>query len=283
MKIDSHHHVWDLAIHPQDWMQGPEFDPIRQNFSMQDLREQSSGTGVEKFVVVQTVINYKETPDLLDLALQDSMIAGVVGFLRMDSADAISHLDIFQAHPGAKYLVGIRDAAHHYPDPEYLEIPQVIKNCQELGKRGIAYDLLTKTLQLPSAIALVAACPDTVFVMDHISKPYIAAGTIEPWAKLMRELASFPNVYCKVSGLVTEADLQKWKVSDFVPYINLVLETFGASRSMFGSDWPVCRMGGSYKEIVKLVEDLTTSLSDSEKENLWRHTVTKAYGLSLTI
>ena len=282
MRIDSHHHVWDLAIHPQDWMQGPEFDPIRQNFSMADLHEQSSGTGVEKFVVVQTVMNYKETPDLLDLALQDPMLVGVVGFLRMDSAEAISHLDSFQAHEGAKYLVGIRDIAHHYLDPKYLEIPQVIKNCQELGKRGIAYDLLTKTPQLPSAIALVAACPETVFVMDHISKPYIAAGTIEPWATSMRELAKFPNVFCKVSGLVTEADLHKWKTADFVPYLDLILEIFGASRSMFGSDWPVCRMGGSYKEIVKLVEDLTISLSDSEKEDLWCNAVTKAYGLLLT-
>jgi L-fuconolactonase len=117
--------------------------------------------------------------------------------------------------------------------------------------------------------------------MDHISKPYIAEGTLEPWATMMQELAALPNVFCKVSGLVTEAHWKEWKVSDFVPYLDVLLESFGPSRLMFGSDWPVALLAGSYKDVVKLAEDLTTSLSADENKEFWAGTATKAYSLSI--
>lgn len=281
MRIDSHHHVWDLSVRPQGWMVGDALNPIKNNYFMHDLREQAVGTGVEKTVIVQTVTNYEETPELLELATQDSMVAGIVGFLKIDAPDAIAHLDGYETLKGFEHLVGIRDIAHDYPDVNYLSQPQVIKNCQELGRRKIVYDLLTKTPQLQSGIDLAKACPDTTFVMDHISKPYIVKGTLEPWATMMRELSLLPNVYCKVSGMVTEANWKDWKVSDFVPYVDILLESFGPSRLMFGSDWPVALLAGTYKDIVTLAEELIFSLSENEQKEFWSGTATKAYSLHL--
>jgi L-fuconolactonase len=281
MRVDSHHHVWDLSVRPQDWMVGETLNPIKRNFFMDDLREQCQGTGIEKTIIVQTVTNYDETPELLELATEDDMIAGIIGFLKIDADDALRHLDDYAALEGYEYLVGIRDIAHDYPDPHYLSHPQVIKNCKELGERGFVYDLLTRTPQLQSGINLARACPETTFVLDHISKPYIADGVLEPWATLIRDLASLPNVYCKVSGMITEASWSNWKPLDFVPFFEILLNCFGPARLMFGSDWPVALLAGSYSEVVNLAEELSQSLSASEKKEFWSGTAIRAYGLIL--
>lgn len=281
MRIDSHHHVWDLGVREQGWMVGDGLDSIRKNFSMSDLREQSAGTGIEKTVLVQTVMLYDETPEFLQLALDDEMIAGVVGWLKIDAADAISHLDEYQNLPGNEYLVGIRDIAHDYPDPDYLAQPQVIKNVIELGKRGYTYDILSKTPQMKSAIELVRAAPNTQFIIDHISKPMIALNVMEPWSEMMKVLASFPNTVCKVSGMITEAKLDDWKIDDFRPYVDVLLNCFGPSRLMFGSDWPVVLLGASYKQVVALAEELTASLSESENKEFWAGTAIRSYGLDM--
>lgn len=283
MRIDSHHHVWDLNIREQGWMVGDGLDAVRKNFSMSDLREQSAGTGIEKTVLVQTVMLYDETPEFLQLAADDEFIAGVVGWLKIDAEDAISHLDKYQSLPGNEYLVGIRDIAHDYPDPDYLAQPQVIKNVTELGRRGYVYDILSKTPQMKSAIELVKAAPNTQFVIDHISKPMITDQIIEPWAQMIKELAAFPNTVCKVSGMITEAKWDRWKIEDFRPYIDVLLNCFGPSRLMFGSDWPVALLAGSYKQVVGLAEELTSSLSESEKSDFWAGTAIRSYGLDLDI
>ena len=240
MRIDSHHHVWDLSVREQGWMVGEALDPIKKNFSINDLRQAITGCGIEKTVVVQTVTNYDETPELLELAEDDDLVAGVVGFLKIDSADAISYLDKYESMRGFKNLVGIRDIAHDYEDIGYLAKPEVVKNVQELGRRGLVYDLLTKTPHMQAAIDLVKQSPDTQFVLDHISKPYIAKGEMQPWADKLSELASFENVVIKVSGMFTEADWKNWKSADFWPYLEHVTKVFTPSRMMFGSDWPVC-------------------------------------------
>jgi len=281
MRIDSHHHVWDLSVRPQGWMVGEAFNQIKRNFSINDLRKAITGCGIDKTVIVQTVINYDETPELLALADADELVAGVVGFLKIDSADAISYLDKYEGMAGFKYLVGIRDIAHDYEDVSYLAKPQVIKNVQELGKRGLVYDLLTKTPHMQAAIDLVKACPDTKFVLDHISKPYMAKGEMQPWADKITELASFENVVVKVSGLFTEADWKNWKKADFWPYLEHITKSFTPKRMMFGSDWPVCLLAATYRQSIDLMEDFTKSFSESEKSTFWAGTANRVYNLNL--
>jgi L-fuconolactonase len=281
VKIDSHHHLWDLQVRDQDWIKGEALAPIRRNFSMADLREATKDLGINKTVLVQTVTNYGETPELLDIAMNDEMVAGVVGWLDVSSDEAITHLDNYQSHVGATYLKGIRDIVQDHPDSNYLARPQVIKNVTELGRRGIAFDILTKTPELKGAIELVKACPNVQFVLDHISKPYIAKKEFEPWQSLIKEIASFENVVCKVSGMVTEADWKNWKSEDFSPYFEIILNSFGAKRLMFGSDWPVCTLAGSYEEIFGLANFLALNLSDSEKVYFWSDCANQAYKLGL--
>ena len=281
MRIDSHHHVWDLSVREQGWMIGEAINPVRRNFSINDLRQAITGCGIDKTVVVQTVTNYDETPELLELADTDDLVAGVVGFLKIDADDAIAHLDSYQSLRGFKYLVGIRDIAHDYEDVKYLSKPQVIQNVRELGKRGLVYDLLTKTPHMRAAIDLVKACPNTKFVLDHISKPYIAKADMQPWADQITELASFENVVVKVSGLFTEADWKNWKKEDFWPYLEHITKSFTPNRMMFGSDWPVCLLAATYKQSIDLVEEFTSKFSESEKNAFWAGTANKAYGLNL--
>ena len=281
MKIDSHHHIWDLAITPQDWIVGDEMQPINKNFLMDDYRKAVQKSGIDKTVIVQTVTNYQETPLLLDIAEKDSLVAGIVGWLDVDSPDAIKNLDHYQSLSGASYLKGIRDIVQDHPDSNYLARPQVDKTIKELGKRGLVFDVLTKTPELPGAIELVRNNPEVQFVLDHISKPYIAKSEFEPWASLIKEIASFENIVCKVSGIVTEANWHDWTEEDIKPYFEIILENFGAERLMYGSDWPVCTLAGNYDEVFGLASELSKNLSTTETENFWSGCANRAYKLGL--
>jgi L-fuconolactonase len=279
MRIDSHHHIWDLSVRDQEWITGDAMQPIRKNFVISDLHDAISGSRIDKTVLVQTVTDYAETPELLAIAQSDQLVGAVVGWLKIDAPDAISHLHRYLDLPGGEYLKGIRDIAQDHPDSNYLAKPETIANVKKLGELGIAYDLLTKTPELAAAIKLVRACPDVQFVMDHISKPRIAKQEVEPWKTLITELAAFPNVSCKVSGLVTEANWKDWQVKDFKPFVNYIIEIFTPQRLMFGSDWPVSNLGGTYFEIVELAEALTSDLTPSEGEFFWHKTAASAYRL----
>jgi len=279
MRIDSHHHIWDLSVRDQEWIAGEAMQPIRRNFAIADLEDAASASRIYKTILVQTVTDYAETPELLLIAQSEQLVGAVVGWLKIDAPDAISHLDRYLDLPGGEYLKGIRDIAQDHPDPNYLAKPETISNVQKLGELGITYDLLTKTPELAAAIKLVRACPDVQFVMDHISKPRIAKQEMEPWKTLMSELATFPNVLCKVSGLVTEANWNEWQVKDFKPYVDHVIEIFTPQRLMFGSDWPVANLGGTYVEVVELAEALTSEFSPNERESFWHKTAAAAYRL----
>jgi len=280
VRIDSHHHIWDLSVRDQEWITGEVMQPIRRNFLVSDLRDAIAGSRIDKTILVQTVTDYAETPDLLAIAQGDQLVGAVVGWLQIDSPDAISNLHRYLDLPGGDYLKGIRDIAQDHPDSNYLAKPETIANVHKLGELGITFDLLTKVPELPAAIKLVRACPDVQFVMDHISKPKIAKKEIEPWKTLITELATFPNVSCKVSGLVTEANWKEWQVKDFKPYVNHIIEIFTPQRLMFGSDWPVSTLGGTYSEIIELAETLTSDLTPSEAEFFWHKSAAAAYRLS---
>lgn len=281
MRIDSHHHLWDLSIRPQEWMVGDAMDPVRRNFDVNDLRSAIAGTGIEKTILVHATTTHDETYELLALADIDSTIVGVVGWLQIDSPNAIAECEKYLQAPGASYLKGIRDVAQDLPDSSYLAKPQSIVTVQQLGKMGLTYDILTKTPELKAAIELVRACPDMQFVLDHISKPYIAKEEIEPWKSLITELASFENVSCKISGMVTEAKWNTWKTPDFAPYVDHIIESFTPKRVMFGSDWPVALLAAStYSEVVHLAQDLTAKFSETENELFWRENATSAYKIT---
>lgn len=281
MRIDSHHHLWDLSIRPQEWMVGDGMEPVARNFDTNDLRAAIAGTKIEKTVLVHATTTYDETYELLEIAQVDETVIAVVGWLQIDSPDAISHCEKYLEAPGGIYLKGIRDVAQDLPDSNYLAKPQSIATVQQLGKMGLTYDILTKTPELRAAIDLVKACPDVQFVLDHISKPYIAKGEIEPWKSLITELAAFENVSCKISGMVTEAKWNNWESEDFAPYVDHIIESFSPQRLMFGSDWPVALLAApSYSEVVHLAEGLTATLSETESELFWRKNTLSAYKIT---
>lgn len=281
MRIDSHHHLWDLSIRPQEWMVGDGMDPVRRNFLADDLRSAISGTGIEKTILVHATTTNDETYELLALAESDPTIVGVVGWLQIDSPNAIADCEKYLQSPGASYLKGIRDVAQDLPDSNYLAKSQSIATVRQLGKMGLTYDILTKTPELKAAIELVKACPDVQFVLDHISKPYIANGEIEPWKSLITELAAFENVSCKISGMVTEAHWDSWTVQNFAPYVDHIINSFGPQRLMFGSDWPVALLAAaSYSEVVHLAESLTANFSETENELFWLENAISAYKIT---
>jgi len=281
MRIDSHHHLWDLSIRPQEWMVGDGMEPVKRNFGADDLRSAIAGTRIEKTILVHATTTLDETFELLALAEIDPTIIGVVGWLQIDSPNAIADCEKYLQATGASYLKGIRDVAQDLPDSNYLAKPQSIATVQQLGKMGLTYDILTKTPELKAAIELVKACPDVQFVLDHISKPYIAKEEIEPWKSLITQLASFDNVSCKISGMVTEAKWNIWKTEDFAPYVDHIIDTFTPQRLMFGSDWPVALLAASsYSEVVQLAEKLTEKFTETENELFWAKNALSAYKIT---
>ena len=281
MKIDAHHHLWDLSIRPQTWMVGENMGPVRRNFNTDDLREAIRGTGIEKTVLVHATTTLAETYELLEIARTDETVIGVVGWVDIDSKEAIAEVEKYLQTAGGSYLKGIRDVAQDLPDANYLARTQSIATVKELGKMGLTYDILTKTPELAAAIELVRACPDVHFVLDHISKPYIAKQEIEPWKSLITQLAKFPNVACKVSGMDTEANWNSWQVGDYRPYVDHIIESFTPQRLMFGSDWPVALLAAEkYASVFKLATALTSEFSASENEGFWRENVLRSYKIT---
>lgn len=249
-RADAHHHLWDLEVRDQPWIDGPALAPLRRSFGPEDLA--GAAPDIDATVLVQTVTVPDETPDLLATAAAYERIAGVVGWVDLtapDVADALAALD-------AEWLVGIRHQVQGEPDPRWLCRADVRRGLRAVAGAGLVYDLLTLPRQLPAAIETVRALDELQFVVDHLSKPPIASGELEPWATRIRTLAQHENVACKLSGMVTEADWAAWTVDDLRPYAEVVLEAFGPERVMFGSDWPVCTLAASYDEVVAAAEAL---------------------------
>ena len=282
LRIDSHHHIWDLELQPQAWISGDEMAVVAENFDMSDYRKVSKGTGIEKSILCQTSRNTFETKQFLALAEVDPTIAGVIGWIDIDGDDISYQIEKYESLNAKKLLVGVREMAQDISDNGFLARPNVIKNVQTLGSLNCVYDLLIKPPQMEAAIKLVRSAPATMFVVDHMAKPEIADKVMEPWASYMETLASLPNTVCKVSGLVTEARWDHWRVADFEPYFDLVLNSFGPSRMMFGSDWPVALLGATYKEVVHVAETLSSCLSKSELNHFWSQTAATTYGIEIS-
>jgi len=277
-RLDAHHHVWDLSVRPQDWIPD-EKTLLRRDFSFAEFRAGAARSGVSASIVVQTVDDLAETPELLSLAAQEETVAGVVGWLDLESPQVADDLARHLSHAGARKLVGIRDLAQYKEEPQWLARPDVLEALRVVGQHDLAFDLLVVPDQLPAATAAVRACPELVFVLDHLAKPPIASGEVRIWAEQVRALAALPNVACKVSGMVTEADWATWKVADLQPYVDVLLDAFGPQRLMFGSDWPVCLVAASYERVVEAGAALFAGLSSDEQADLWCRTARRWYRL----
>lgn len=273
--VDAHHHLWDLGVREQPWLAQPGLEALRRNFLAPDYAAVAAGAGVTASVVVQTVDLPEETPELLAIADGSGPVAGVVGWVDLTAPDVADRLAAF----GGRKLSGVRHQVQSEPDPGWLTRPDVLRGLAAVARAGLVYDLVITAGQLPAASAAAAAVPDLMFVLDHLGKPPVAAGELEPWAADLRRLAALPNVVAKLSGLVTEADLAHWQTADLRPYAEVALECFGADRLMYGSDWPVCTVAASYDHVLAAARDLTGALSAAERQAVFAGTATRIYRL----
>lgn len=283
MRIDSHHHIWDLSVRPQTWMQGDELKPISRTILIDELEPELLKSGIDFTVIVQTVTTPDETPELLDLALTHPKVCAVVGWVDLESEDIRPQLDKYLQHPGGAKLVSLRDMAQDKADPNWLLREDVIRNIHRIAEYDLSFDILTRPPQLAAAVEMVKRSPNNVFVLDHISKPYMAKGEINPWADQISQISKFENVSVKVSGLFTEANWSNWNQETFKPYLDHVLNSFTPSRMMFGSDWPVCLLAASYADTINLMENFIVSFSISEQESFWSGTAKRAYKLKVQL
>jgi L-fuconolactonase len=278
VRIDAHHHVWELARRPHGWLNGPAMAAIRRDFTLADLAPLTQAAGIDRTVLVQVLPSVAETAEFLALAEESDLVAGVVGWVDLTDACTQDTLSALRWGRGGGYLAGIRHLVQGEPDPRWLARPDVRQALRAVADAGLVYDLLMLPHQLPAAIDTVRALPGLTFVLDHISKPRIGSGELEPWATLIGELAAEPNVYCKLSGMVTEAG-PHWTVAALRRYAGVVLDAFGPSRVMFGTDWPVCLLAASYADVVSAARELTAELAPDEQAQVFGGTAARAYRL----
>jgi len=279
IRVDAHHHVWDLDVRDEPWIEGEKMAPIRRTFHICELEPHVESAGISRTVLVQTLSDVGETRDFLALAESHDLIGAVTGWVDLTAESVADDLAALREAPGGRYLRAIRHGVQSEPDPNWLCRPDVRRGLVEVARAGLRYELLTFPVQLPAVLATVAALPDLPFVLDHCSKPAIADGQMEPWATQIRELARHPHVTCKLSGLVTEADWSTWTVETLKPYVEVVLEAFGPERVMFGSDWPVCLLASSYADWFAAAQELTSHLSPTERAAIFGGTATRFYDL----
>ncbi|WP_330271382.1 amidohydrolase family protein [Lentzea sp. NBC_00516] len=276
MIVDAHHHLWDLSVRDQDWITDPPMGVIRRSFLEPDFV--AAAPDVSTSVLVQTVCVPEETPEFLAIAASSDVVGAVVGWTDLTSAAVGDALASLVDRPDGSWLRGIRHQVQSEPDPEWLCRKDVWHGLAQVGAAGLLYELLTLPHQLPAARRTVAALPQVPFVVDHCSKPAIGSDSGE-WAELVRSLAAHENVTCKLSGLVTEADWKSWDVAALRPYFEVVLDAFGPSRLMFGSDWPVCLLAATYDEWLGAARELVSELSPSEQASIFEGTARRVYGL----
>ncbi|GAA0672291.1 amidohydrolase family protein [Kitasatospora atroaurantiaca] len=281
--VDAHHHLWDLARPPQPWLDEPAHEPIRRTSGPDDLRATATrtiaGRRLESTVVVQCMPSVPETRELLALAEYDPLIGGVVGWADLTFPALGDLLDELRAGPGGGYLRALRHLVQGESDPEWLQRPEVERGLEAVCERGLAYDVLIRDHQFRQAIRLAERLPDLPLVLDHAGKPPIARQDLAEWERQVRLLAAHPQVTCKLSGLITEADHDGWTITDVRPVWDVLLSSFGPERLMFGSDWPVCILAGGWDRWAATVEELLHGCSDGETQAVLAGTVTAFYGL----
>ena len=278
--VDGHHHFWDPARHSYPWM-SDELATIRRRFGPEDLRPLLAANGVDRTVVVQTISSAEETREFLATARDIDFVAGVVGWVDLADPSIGRTLAQLRAGPGGAFLVGIRHQVHDEPDAEWLMRKDVQRGIQAVGEAGLVYELLVRTRELPAALEVVRRLPEVRFVIDHLAKPRIAGGAVDPeWERAMAPFSDCANVACKLSGMVTEASWTGWKPGDLVPYIRHALGWFGPERCVFGSDWPVCLMAATYRQVVEAMKYSMSDLDPPDQEAVFGGNAIRVYGLT---
>ncbi|WP_213584101.1 amidohydrolase [Paenibacillus sp. J2TS4] len=277
-RLDAHQHYWKLDRGDYGWLT-PEAGILYRDYLPEDLKEHLQAQSIGQTIVVQAAPTVEETEYLLSLCEQEETLAGVVGWLDLEADDFVEQYErLSQNH----YFVGIRPMLQDLPDDRWILRPKVIQALRRLARDEFPVDLLVKPRHLGPVLELMQLVPELRAVVDHLAKPYIKDGIMEPWRTQLKELAQYERVYCKLSGMVTEADLTGWQKEDFIPYVHHVLESFGSERVMFGSDWPVCLLAATYSEVTHLLEScLPESVTESERELIFGHNAAQFYRLKV--
>jgi L-fuconolactonase len=276
--VDAHHHFWDPARARYPWMT-PEMAPIARAFGPDDLAPLLAPAGIGRTIVVQARASVDETRELLAVAAGSPFVAGVVGWVDLTDPAVDDVLGALGAGAGGGRLVGVRHEVHDEPDPDWLLRADVRHGLRAVAGAGLVYDLLVRPRELPAALRVATELPDLRFVIDHLAKPPIRERAMEPWAGLIRPFGPLDNAWCKVSGLVTQADWRSWTVNDLDPFVRHAIEVFGPDRLMFGSDWPVCLLAAPYGRVVETARAVTVGFSDAERDRFFGDTARHVYGL----
>ena len=264
MRLDAHQHFWSYDAAQYPWI--PPGSPLHRSWLPDDLAELQKPLGFDGSIAVQARQVVGESDWLLGLADRHANVKGVVGWVDLRSDRVEADLARLAAHPK---FVGVRHVVQEEPDDDFMLGQDFQRGIAKLAAYGLTYDILIYPKQLAAATRLAENFPQQPFVLDHLAKPQIKDGIIEPWKSQLRRLAQLPNIHCKVSGMLTEADHQTWQAEQFRPYLDTVFEAFGPARLMFGSDWPVCLFAGSYAQAYRLVDDYARGLTDAERTGLF--------------
>jgi L-fuconolactonase len=275
MNIDSHQHFWRYDAARDAWITDA-MSLLKRDFLPAEFVRELDANGMDGSIVVQVDQSEEETLFLLDLAKQNERIAGVVGWVDLRAPSIEDRLRFFSQY---EKLRGFRHIAQGEPDDQFLVGRDFTRGISLLREFGFVYEILIYPKQLPAAIELVARFPEQRFVVNHLAKPLIKDRVREPWSSYMRSIAQNANVFCKVSGLVTEADWLHWKPEDIRPYLDVVFEAFGPERLMFGSDWPVCLLAASYGRVKEVIETYVDAHAAQHKENIFGGNAIRFYGL----
>jgi len=275
MIIDSHQHFWNYEPVKHEWIDD-DMAVIRRDFSPSDLKKVYQENGIDGCVAVQADQTLAETDFLVQLSNENDFIKGIVGWadLRSESIN-----EVLSGYAENKKVKGFRHVVQGEPDHNFLLRPNFLNGISALEEFNYTYDILIFPHQLGATLEFVKKFPNQKFVIDHIAKPYIKDGFYEGWAALMKEVAAYENVSCKISGMITEADYQTWTPQQIEPYMNLVLEAFGTNRLLYGSDWPVCLVAGNYKKVKELTTNFIAKLSSTEQEKIMGLNAIEFYNL----
>jgi L-fuconolactonase len=276
LRIDSHQHFWKFDPVRDSWID-ESMKLIQKDFLPSDLLPLLMSNGIDGSVAVQSDQSKAENEFLLELARANPFIKGVVGWVDLQADDIEEQL---QELSRFKTLKGFRHVLQGEPDPAFMLRPAFLKGIHHLNRYGFTYDILIYPRHLANAAEMVAAFPDQPFVIDHLAKPLIKDQVIEDWKKDMLRMAAFENVHCKISGMVTEANWNSWTKEDFRPYLDVAFELFGSKRILFGSDWPVCLVAGSYERMLEIVTDYIAEFTLQEQADFWGGNAVSFYNLT---
>lgn len=277
LKIDAHQHLWHYTPDAFPWI-SENMAVLKKDYLPAEAAPLLAAHGFNGCVAVQAQHSEAETRFLLQLADEHDFIKGVVGWVDLQDAAVKQRLEHWRNHPKFK---GVRHILQDEPEEQFMLRPEFVRGIKVLHELDLSYDLLIFEKQLPETLQLLSKLPEMRLVTDHLAKPKIASHELSPWKENIQLLAAYPHVYCKISGMITEASHNNWKAEDFIPYLDVIVEAFGTERLMFGSDFPVCLLAGAYEQVLQVVEEYFQPFTTAEKERVFGKNAIQFYKLEL--